>query len=121
MGRTRDERALVERLYSIKEASELPDVSVHTLRFWERKLPGYLAPVRTPAGYRRYTEQWLEKIRRLDFFVHKKGLTLIGARRMIEEGRNPEDMEPTIAEVVLKNKRVLPLPSWLKHKSYVRP
>ncbi|GAB4262351.1 MAG: hypothetical protein Kow0092_12670 [Deferrisomatales bacterium] len=101
------EPAQDERLYSIKEASELTDVPSHTLRFWERKIPSFLRPVRTKGGQRRYTEECLEKIRKLDYYVNHKGMTLVGARRMIEEGVEPgaeEDRE--LREKILSDKRV---------------
>lgn len=98
--------ALVERLYSIKEASELTDVPPHTLRFWERKIPGFLKPVRTDGGQRRYTAECLEKIRKLDYYVNHKGMTLVGARRMIEEGLEPDSTERELKDKILADKRV---------------
>jgi MerR family transcriptional regulator/heat shock protein HspR len=95
-----------ERLYSIKEASELTDVPSHTLRFWERKIPGFLSPVRTEGGQRRYTTECLHKIRKLDYYVNHKGLTLVGARRMIEEGIEPSSAEKDLKDKVLADKRV---------------
>ncbi len=96
-----------DRHYSIKEASELTDVPAHTLRLWERKIPGFLQPVRTSGGQRRYTEDCLEKIRKLDYYVNHKGMTLVGAQRMIEEGLEPEvDREPDLKDKVLADKRV---------------
>jgi DNA-binding transcriptional MerR regulator len=98
--------ALAERLYSIKEASELTDVPPHTLRFWERKVPGFLKPVRTDGGQRRYTSDCLEKIRKLDYYVNHKGMTLVGARRMIEEGLEPDSTEKELKDKILADKRV---------------
>ncbi|MBI5446891.1 MAG: MerR family transcriptional regulator [Deltaproteobacteria bacterium] len=98
--------ALVERLYSIKEASELTDVPPHTLRFWERKIPGFLKPVRTDGGQRRYTSECLGKIRKLDYYVNHKGMTLVGARRMIEEGLEPDSAERELKDKILADKRV---------------
>ncbi len=96
-----------ERLYSIKEASELTDVPPHTLRLWERKLPGFLSPRRTPGGQRRYTEECLDRIRKLDYFVNHKGMSLVGARRRIEEGIDPDTHEAQeLREIILADKRV---------------
>jgi DNA-binding transcriptional MerR regulator len=98
--------ALEGRLYSIKEASELTDVPAHTLRFWERKIPGFLKPVRTDGGQRRYTAQCLERIKKLDYYVNHKGLTLVGAWRMIEEGSEPAAPERELRDKILADKRV---------------
>lgn len=101
------EPAAEDRLYSIKEASELTDVASHTLRLWERKIPGFLRPVRTSGGQRRYTEECLDKIRKLDYYVNHKGMTLVGAQRMIEEGLEPQgNGELDLKDKVLADKRV---------------
>lgn len=94
-------------VYSIKEASELTDIPPHTLRLWERKIPGFLRPVRTQGGQRRYTADCLEKIRKLDFYVNSKGMSLVGARRMIEEGHDLKDSpDQELREKILSDKRV---------------
>jgi DNA-binding transcriptional MerR regulator len=99
--------AHTDRLYSIKEASELTDVPPHTLRFWERKIPEFLQPVRTDGGQRRYGEDCLERIRQIDYYVNHKGMTLVGAQRMIEEGVVPEkDVKQELMEKILADKRV---------------
>jgi DNA-binding transcriptional MerR regulator len=77
--------------YSIKEASELTDVAPHTIRYWERKLPGFLCPARTSGGQRRFTEECLGKIRKLDYYVNHRGMTPVGAKRMIDDGVEPEN------------------------------
>ena len=95
------------RLYSIKEASELTDVAPHTLRHWERRIPEFLSPVRTDGRQRRYTAECLEKIRKLDYYVNARGLSLVGAQRMIEEGLNvPESPRQELRDKVLADKRV---------------
>ncbi|MDW7710072.1 MAG: MerR family transcriptional regulator [Deferrisomatales bacterium] len=94
-------------VYSIKEASELTDIPPHTLRLWERRIPGFLRPVRTQGGQRRYTTECLEKIRKLDFYVNTKGMSLVGARRMIEEGHDLKDSpDQELRERILADKRV---------------
>lgn len=107
-GRTRETKpAPEERLYSIKETSELTDVAAHTLRLWERKLPDFLHPVRTTGGQRRYTGECLERIRKLDYYVNGKGLSLVGAQRMIEEGQDVEaSPQQELREKILADKRV---------------
>ncbi|NOY45231.1 MAG: MerR family transcriptional regulator [Deltaproteobacteria bacterium] len=94
-------------LYSIKEVSELTDVPAHTIRLWDRKLPGFLAPHRTPGGQRRFTEECVERIRKLDYYVNQKGMTPVGARRRIEEGIEPESHEAQeLREIILADRRV---------------
>ncbi len=101
-----DEATPGARLYSIKETSELTDVPSHTLRLRDRKVPGFLSPVRTKGGQRRYTETCLERIRKLDYYVNHKGMTLVGAQRLIEEGVEPEGADPELKDRILSDKRV---------------
>ncbi|GAB6062077.1 MerR family transcriptional regulator [Deferrisoma palaeochoriense] len=104
----RDEAPLkAGELYTIKEVSELTDVPVHTIRLWDRKLPGFLAPHRTPGGQRRFTRECIERVRKLDYFVNEKGLTPVGARRRIEEGAAEGGTGPReLREAILADRRV---------------
>jgi MerR family transcriptional regulator, light-induced transcriptional regulator len=51
-------------MYNIKEAAARSGVSVPTLRAWERRY-GVVSPARTPAGYRLYDDQAIERLRRM--------------------------------------------------------
>lgn len=55
---------MAERTYRINVAAELSGVSVELIRAWERRY-GVLAPRRTAAGYRVYTERDVALLRRL--------------------------------------------------------
>lgn len=50
------------RLLSIGEAAKELGVSDQTLRTWERK--GLIKAVRLPSGYRRYTLEEIERLKR---------------------------------------------------------
>ena len=50
------------RLLSIGEAAEQLGVSDQTLRTWERK--GILKAIRLPSGYRRFTQEEVERMKR---------------------------------------------------------
>jgi len=52
-------------LFTIKQVSAQCGVSGSTLRFWEKKFPGLLAPVRSHGGQRRYSAQHLALIQRI--------------------------------------------------------
>lgn len=78
--------------YSIKEVSEITGVPPHTLRFWEKRMGGLIAPRRTPGGQRRYDPQTVERIRLLKELVYAQGLTLSGARRELEQRQGVAEM-----------------------------
>ena len=55
-------------VFTISKISRELNVPKHTLRFWERELSGFLTPVRTRGGQRRYTHEnrsVIEKIKAL--------------------------------------------------------
>ncbi len=74
---------MAEKTYRIGEAAELLHLKTHVLRFWETEFP-QLAPLRTDKGQRLYTEQHLTLLRRIQQLLHEQGMTIEGARRVLE-------------------------------------
>ena len=72
------------RFYTIKEVSELTNIPTYTLRFWEKAFNGYLHPVRTKGGHRRYDSDTIELIKSVKIFVYEKGYTLSGVLNEIK-------------------------------------
>jgi len=68
-------------VYVISVAAELAGVHPQTLRIYERK--GLLDPARTEGGSRRYSEQDIAQLRRIQDLT-TAGLNLEGARRVLE-------------------------------------
>lgn len=48
--------------YTIQQLSEKLNIPRPTLRFWEKEFEGMIAPLRTPGGQRRYTEEHISVI-----------------------------------------------------------
>ena len=71
--------------YRIGEAAELLQLKTHVLRFWETEFP-QLAPLRPEKGQRLYTEEHVELLRRIKQLPHEQGMTIEGARRVLEGG-----------------------------------
>lgn len=63
-------------MYTIKQASARSGVGIPLLRAWERRY-GVVQPVRTPAGYRLYDEEAIDRLR--------------GMRRLVEAGWSPRE------------------------------
>lgn len=72
-----------EKSYRIGEAAELLNLKTHVLRFWETEFP-QLAPQRTDKGQRLYTEVHIGLLRRIQQLLHEQGMTIGGARRVLE-------------------------------------
>ncbi|MCB2212755.1 MerR family transcriptional regulator [bacterium] len=71
------------KLYSIGQVHAITGIPKPTLRFWEKEFSGYLSPQRTEGNQRRYDEQAIQRIERINKLVHSEGYTLEGARRKL--------------------------------------
>jgi MerR family transcriptional regulator/heat shock protein HspR len=70
-----------QAVYVISVAAELAGVHPQTLRIYERR--GLLDPARTGAGSRRYSEEDIELLRRIQDLT-AAGVNLEGVRRILE-------------------------------------
>ena len=67
-------------VYGITVASELAEISPQTLRLYERK--GLLEPGRSPGGTRRYSDDDLARLRRVEQLV-AAGINLAGIEMIL--------------------------------------
>ena len=72
------------KLYSISQVNALTGVPKPTLRFWEREFKNFLEPLRTPGNQRRYDEEAIENIKRINHLVKVEGFTIEGAKKKLE-------------------------------------
>ena len=79
--------------FTMREAERVTQVPAHTLRYWERRV-GLLKPVRLASGHRRYTREDLETILRLKELIHRRKLTVAGARRALLDAKRAKPGEP---------------------------
>jgi MerR family transcriptional regulator/heat shock protein HspR len=68
-------------VYVISVAAELAGVHPQTLRIYERK--GLVEPARTPGGSRRYSDDDINQLRRIQDLT-EEGLNLAGVKRVLE-------------------------------------
>ena len=96
----RDDRSS-RAVYVISVAAELAGVHPQTLRIYERR--GLLDPARTVAGNRRYSEDDIEQLRRIQDLTNA-GVNLEGVRRILvlveENARIRDELEQTRAEAL---------------------
>jgi MerR family transcriptional regulator, heat shock protein HspR len=78
MAAARDRR---QALFVISVAAELAGVHPQTLRIYERK--GLVDPARTGGGSRRYSEEDIERLRRIQDLTNE-GLNLAGVKRVMD-------------------------------------
>lgn len=75
------DRDRARAVYVISVAAELAGVHPQTLRIYERK--GLVDPARTPGGSRRYSEDDIAQLRRIQELT-EEGLNLAGVARVME-------------------------------------
>ncbi len=68
--------------FTMREAARLAQLPPHTLRYWESRFAD-LRPTRLAGGHRRYTRADLELILEIKELVHRRKLTVAGARRVL--------------------------------------
>ncbi len=72
------------RVYRIGEVAKILGVNTSTLRFWEDEF-SQLRPRRTDTGQRYYTQKNLDLLFRIHDLLHKQGMTISGAQKVISE------------------------------------
>jgi MerR family transcriptional regulator/heat shock protein HspR len=82
-------------LYVISVAAELAGVHPQTLRIYERK--GLVEPARTGGGSRRYSEQDIDRLRRIQELT-TAGLNLEGVKRVMELEAENERLRQSLAQ-----------------------
>lgn len=69
---------------SISMASRITGVEVHTLRYWEREFEGFLNPVRTRGGQRRYRSDDIQTVFTLKRLLRDEMFSIAGARKHLQ-------------------------------------
>ncbi len=72
--------------FTMREASRLAQVPPHTLRYWENRF-GDLKPSRKGGGHRRYSRADLELVLEIKELLHRRKMTVAGARRALIDRR----------------------------------
>lgn len=70
---------------SIGEAAGEIGLQTHVLRYWEGKFPKHIKPVKRNDGRRMFRPVDMEALRAVQILVHERGMTLKGARQLMEE------------------------------------
>lgn len=97
-------QAVAESSRTWLKASDVCDraqVQPYVLRTWELEFAD-LGVAKTPGGPRMYRQSDLERVLRIKQLVFVEGLTLAGARRKLDEERQPIDELPFDDEPVRK-------------------
>ena len=77
-------------LFTIQEISRKLEIPKSTLRFWEKEFNGFLVPIRTNGGQRRYTSEHIWIVEEINA-LKKTGLSLAEIKRKLEKGQMSQD------------------------------
>ncbi|MDQ4149523.1 MAG: helix-turn-helix transcriptional regulator [Actinomycetota bacterium] len=92
----RGERQPSDRaVYVISVVADLAGMHPQTLRMYERK--GLIEPKRTAGNSRRYSEQDVQRLRRIQQLTQDYGLNLSGVRLVMELERQLESLQARLA------------------------
>jgi len=87
--------------FSIREVSEITDLSPSVLRFWEKEFDE-LRPQKSRGGHRRYQKNDIELIIKIKKLLYEDKFTIKGAKEELKKiGKNHLDFEAAKKE--LKN------------------
>lgn len=82
-------------LYMISVAAELAGMHPQTLRIYEQK--GLITPARTPRNTRLYSEEDIERLKKIQEFTTRLGMNLAGVEKVLELECRINDLEGSIA------------------------
>lgn len=77
---------LDKKYYKISQVSEILEIPISTLRYWEDKFT-ILKPKRTSRGTRLYTATDIEKIRMVHYLVKERGMKIDAAQEVIKHNQ----------------------------------
>jgi MerR family transcriptional regulator, heat shock protein HspR len=100
---TRVTRVSVESgrgVFMISVAAELAEMHPQTLRMYEAR--GLIEPKRSPKGTRLYSQEDVEKLRRIQEMTGELGLNLAGVERVLELESKLDEMHARIEELELQ-------------------
>ncbi len=99
-GRMRIEVAAGRGVFMISVAAQLADMHPQTLRMYETR--GLIEPQRSPKGTRLYSQDDVEKLRRIQEMTAELGLNLAGVERVLDLEAELEQMHARIEELELQ-------------------
>src|SRR5215213_3924705 len=89
----------VQTMYNIKQAAARAGVTVPVLRAWERRY-GIVAPERTPAGYRRFDDATVARVRTMRGLVDQGWSPSAAAAAILDGSVGVEPRDPTASPPV---------------------
>ena len=97
----------VEKLYySIGEVSQMLNVPISTVRFWENEFD-ILKPMKNKKGNRMFTPSDIKNLKIIHHLVREEGITLSGVKKKLTGKWDETDFKFEINESLQKIKAIL--------------
>lgn len=80
------EKEIEKLFYPIGEVAQMFDVSVSSIRYWEKKFD-ILKPKKNKKGNRMFTKKDVENLRIIYHLTKERGFTLEGAKKKLRENK----------------------------------
>ena len=100
------EKKIEKLYYSIGEVSDILDVPVSTVRFWENEFD-ILKPLKNKKGNRMFTAGDLKNLRIIHHLLKEEGMTMLGAKKKLAGKWEETDYKYEINESLRKIKTML--------------
>lgn len=93
-----------EAVYVISVAAELAGMHAQTLRSYDRI--GLVSPARTTGGGRRYSDEDVAKLQKIQHLSQEEGVNLAGIRAIIDLDRENKELRKENARLRAENNRL---------------
>src|SRR5215831_11455232 len=87
-------------VFMISVAAELAEMHPQTLRMYEAR--GLIEPMRSPKGTRLYSQEDVDRLRRIQQMTAELGLNLAGVERVLDLEKEIEAMQQRIETIELE-------------------
>lgn len=100
------EKKIEKLYYSIGEVSEMLEVPISTVRFWENEFD-ILKPMKNKKGNRLFTPVDIKNLKIIHHLLKEEGMTLTGAKKKLSAKWEETDYKYEINESLQKIKSIL--------------
>ena len=86
------------RFFTIGQVADKTGLPAHTLRYWEQEFKN-LNPMKSRSGRRRYSEEDVKLVRKIQNLLHSQGYTIKGAREILEGNQKPTRGQAVVTKI----------------------
>ena len=99
------EREIKRKYFSIGEVASLLKVNTSLIRFWESEFE-FINPKKNKKGLRKYTNEDINKLKKIYSLLKEEGFTIDGARKHLKKNKNSSENNVVSKLEKLKNQLI---------------